>query len=184
MDALKKLVSLLPTDFPASIFAVVHIAPWADSELPRILNHNGGLPAVHPRSGDPIKPGRIYIAPPDYHLLLQKDSIQLWRGPKESRHRPAVNPLFRSAAVNFKKRVIGVILSGALDDGAAGLWWIKEFGGLAVVQDPQEAPFPDMPQSALEHVAVDHVLRLTEMAALLIELAAHERSRVRRMRRR
>ena len=180
--ALRMLVSLLPRDLPASVFAVVHIPPWGNSELPAILNYNGHLPAVHPRSGQPIQPGLIYIAPPDQHLLLQKDRVQLWRGPKENRHRPAVNPLFRSAAVVFKKRVVGVVLSGALDDGTTGLWWIKEFGGVTVVQDPKEAAFPEMPWSAMEHVAVDHVLDLNGIAALLTELARGSSS-VRRARR-
>jgi two-component system chemotaxis response regulator CheB len=176
VDALQSLISFLPSDLPAAIFAVVHIAPWAHSELPHILNHNGHIPAEHPRSGELITAGRIYIAPPDYHMILQKDSVQLWRGPKENRHRPAVNPLFRSAAVNFKKRVVGVILSGSLDDGAAGLWWVKDFGGVAIVQDPQEATFPDMPQSAIEHVSVDYVLPLEKIATLLKELTT-ERSK-------
>ncbi len=181
VEALQRLISLLPRDLPASVFVVLHLAPWAKSELPHILNYNGNLPALHPRSGQLIQPGRVYIAPPDYHMLLQKDSVHLWRGPKENTHRPAINPLFRSAAVTFKKRVAGVVLSGALDDGSAGLWWVKEFGGVAVVQDPREAAFPEMPENAIQHVDVDHVLALTGIADLITSLAT-ERSLARRKR--
>lgn len=171
VEALKQLVSFLPSDLPAAVFAVLHITPWADSMLPSILNHNGHLRAVHPVSPQPIEPGTIYIAPPDQHLILEKDSVQLWHGPKENLHRPAINPLFRSAAVYFKERVAGVILSGTRDDGSAGLWWVKEFGGVAVVQDPKEAQFPDMPRSAIEHVAVDYILNVAGIGALLAKLA-------------
>ena len=170
VEALKKLVGMLPHDLAASIFIVLHVTPWAHSQLPEILNYNGNLPALHPRSGQAIEARRIFIAPPDYHMILGKDRIKLWRGPKENMHRPAVNPLFRSAAVNYKKRVVGIILSGTLDEGSAGLWWVKEFGGLAVVQDPREAKFPDMPENAMKHVAVDHILDLEGIAALLKEV--------------
>lgn len=172
MEALKSLVDLLPHDFPAPVFVVLHVTPRSPSQLPAILNYNGNLAALHPRPGQSIEPGRIFIAPPDYHMLLQKDKVELWHGPKENMHRPAVNPLFRSAAVNFKKRVVGIILSGTLDDGSAGLWWVKEFGGLTVVQDPNTAKFPDMPQSAIQHVAVDYVLDLEGIADLLKEVTA------------
>lgn len=181
VEALLALVGMLSHDLPASVFVVLHTTPWSPSQLPQILNYNGNLPALHPESGQLIEPRRIFIAPPDYHMLLHKDHIQLWHGPKENMHRPAVNPLFRSAAINFKKRVIGIILSGTMDDGTAGLWWVKEFGGLAVVQDPATAKFPDMPQSAIEHVAVDHILNLQRIAALVNELAA-EKSAVRKTR--
>lgn len=181
VEALKALVSFLPSDLPASVFAVLHITPWADSLLPRILDHNGRLPAQHPISGQPILPGNVYVAPPDQHMLLEKDSIRLWHGPKENLHRPAINPLFRSAAVHFKQRVIGVILSGTRDDGSAGLWWVKEFGGLTVVQDPSEAGFSDMPRSAIEHVAVDHVLDLAGIGTLLTELAVDAEPKKRRI---
>ena len=181
VEALRALVGMLPHDLAASIFIVVHVAPWSPSKLPQILNYNGNLPAVHPTSGQAVEPGRIFIAPPDYHMILEKDRIKLWRGPKENMHRPAVNPLFRSAAVNYKKRVVGIILSGTMDEGTAGLWWVKEFGGLAVVQDPREAKFPDMPQNAMKHVAVDHMLDLEGIAILLKEVTA-DGSPVRKMR--
>jgi two-component system chemotaxis response regulator CheB len=119
-----------------------------------------------------MKPDHIYVAPPDYHLLIESDhTLNLWRGPKENNFRPAINPLFRSAAVVFNERVAGVILSGVLDDGVAGLWWIKRYGGVALVQDPEEAQFGDMPRSALEYVEVDHVGRITQLSNTLAQLA-------------
>jgi two-component system chemotaxis response regulator CheB len=181
VEALQALVAMIPNDLAASIFIVLHMTPWSHSQLPQILNYNGNLPALYPTSAQAIEAGRIFIAPPDYHMILEKDRIKLWRGPKENMHRPAVNPLFRSAAVNYKKRVVGIILSGTLDEGSAGLWWVKDFGGLAVVQDPREAKFPDMPQNAMKHVAVDHILDLEGIAALLREVTV-DGSPVRKMR--
>jgi two-component system chemotaxis response regulator CheB len=183
VEALKQLVSYLPPDLPAAVFAVLHISPWTESLLPKILDHTGTLPAQHPVSGQRFWPGNIYVAPPDQHMLLEKDTIRLWRGPKENLHRPAVNPLFRSAAVYYKERVTGVVLSGARDDGSAGLWWIKEFGGLALVQEPKEAAFADMPQSAIEHVAVDYVAPVAGLARILTE-AGEEADTVRKKSRR
>ena len=116
-------------------------------------------------------------------MLINKDRIQLWHGPKENQHRPAANALFRSAAVAYGKRVVGVVLSGLLDDGSTGLWWVKEFGGMAVVQDPQQAAFSSMPENAIEHVAVDHVLPIEEIATLLRSVMADDES-VRKVRRR
>ena len=126
----------------------------------------------HPEHHEPIEQGHIYVAPPDYHMLIQpNESITLWHGPKESNFRPAINPLFRSAADTYKQRVIGILLSGALDDGVAGLWWIKRHGGVAMVQDPNDAQFPNMPRSALQHVPVDHVLPVSAMPNVLIQMA-------------
>ena len=170
VEALQQLTSGLPADLPAAIFIVMHLPTWCKSELPEIVTRSGGPIALEAQAEQPFQMGRIYIAPPDHHLLLERDSIRLWRGPKENRHRPAINALFRSAAVAHKNRVIGVILSGALDDGSAGLWWIKQFGGLAVVQDPNGARFPSMPRSALEHVDVDYVVGLRDMGPLLATL--------------
>lgn len=171
---MKELVSQLPPDLPAAVFVVLHITPWADSLLPNIADQTGRLPAQHPVSGQRFLPGNLYVAPPDQHMLLEKNSIRLWRGPKESLHRPAINTLFRSAAVYYKQRVAGVVLSGTRDDGSAGLWWIREFGGLALVQDPNEAAFADMPQSAIEHVAVDYVAPVAGIARILAEAAMEE----------
>jgi two-component system, chemotaxis family, protein-glutamate methylesterase/glutaminase len=147
---------------------------WTHSELPHVLARSGALPASHARHNELIEHGKIYVAPPDYHLLVEKQRSLLWRGPKENRHRPAVNALFRSAAVAYGERVTGVILTGALEDGSAGLWWVRRYGGAAMVQDPEEATFPDMPRSALEHVDTAYVARLREMGALLTGLANGE----------
>ena len=171
-EALKALAGGLPPDLPAALFIVLHIGPNGLGILPEILQRAGPLPAANARQGEPIRPGRIYVAPPDHHLLLEPSGhVRLSRGPKENRFRPAVDPLFRSAALAFGPRVVGVVLSGHLDDGTAGLWAIKDRGGTAVVQRPEDALAPSMPRSALAHVAVDHCLSLKEMGPLLAELA-------------
>ena len=123
------------------------------------------------RDGDPLTHGRIYVAPPDYHLLLNGETVRLWRGPRENRLRPAINALFRSAAVEYRERVTGVVLSGSLDDGATGLWWVKRHGGCTIVQDPSEAEFPHMPRHALQYVQVDYVARAGEIGPLLATIA-------------
>jgi two-component system chemotaxis response regulator CheB len=135
------------------------------------LTRRGNLPAVHPRNGEPIQNRRIYVAPPDHHLLVDPAIVRVTHGPRENGHRPAVDPLFRTAARAYGPQVIGVILSGSLDDGTAGLLAIKGRGGIAVVQDPAEALYAGMPQSAIEHTQVDHIVRLAELGPLLIRLA-------------
>ena len=171
VEALVQLVSRLPRDLPAAVFVVLHIPAHTASRLPRILERNGSLPALHPRHGDPIEHGRIYVAPPDQHLLVEQGRIVLAHGPRENGHRPAVDPLFRTAARAYGPRVVGVVVSGMLDDGTAGLAAIKLRGGTAVVQDPEEALFSGMPRSAIENVAVDHCLSLAEIGPLLARLA-------------
>jgi two-component system chemotaxis response regulator CheB len=170
--ALTKLFCELSNPIPAAVFVVMHIAPWYRSGLPKILALNGTLNASHPENNQLIQHGRIYIAPPDHHLLIEPDEhIALWHGPKENNFRPAINPLFRSAADTYKERVVGVLLTGALDDGVAGLAWIKRHRGITVVQDPSDAQFPSMPRSALLHVSVDYVLPLSKIPNLLSQLA-------------
>lgn len=171
VQVLHEILPMLPRDLPAAVFVVVHMPPWHKSRLPFVLSRNGSMPAEHAEGGERIRYGRIYVAPPDQHLYIEDDRVHLWRGPKENRHRPAINVLFRSAAVGYRKRVAGVILSGSLDDGTAGLWWIKHFGGIAMIQDPQEAQFDDMPRSALEHVDPDYVLRAAAIPPMLLKLA-------------
>lgn len=171
VETLLKLVKTLPADLPASLFVVLHIPAQSPSLLPEILNRAGTLHAIHPKDNTKIEHGHIYIAPPDHHLLLAKDHIHIARGPKENRHRPAVDPLFRSAALTYGQRVVGVVLTGALDDGTAGLMAIKRRGGIAVVQDPQDALYPSMPRSALEHIQVDYCVPLSGMGAILTHLA-------------
>src|SRR4051812_6671548 len=136
MEALQKLVAELPSGLPAALFIVWHLAPGVRSVLPEILTRTGRLQAVHPADGDRIQGGRIYVAPNDCHMLVEDGYVRIARGPKENRFRPAVDPLFRSAAYIYGPRVVGVVLSGALDDGTAGLWTIKLRGGVAVAQDP------------------------------------------------
>ena len=167
MEALQKLVARFPADLPASIFVVWHLSPGAKSILPSILTKAGKLQAVHPKDGDRIERGRIYVAPNDHHMLLESGYIRITRGPKENRFRPAVDPLFRSAAYVYGPRCIGVVLTGALDDGTAGLWTIKLRGGTSIVQEPEEALIRSMPLNALENVAVDHKLPVAEIGELI-----------------
>jgi len=174
---LQRVVAGLPADLPAAVFVVMHQPSWHKSELPRVLSHKSSLPVLHAEPDQAFQRGRIYVAPPDYHLLVEHERIRLWRGPKENRHRPAVNALFRSAAVAHQRRVIGAILSGALDDGSTGLWWVKHFGGVAIVQDPSDATFAEMPRNAMEHVAVDHVVGASAMGPLLASLTNGDISR-------
>jgi two-component system chemotaxis response regulator CheB len=136
-----------------------------------MLSGAGRLPADTASNGIPIKPGRIVVAAPDRHLMLESDRIAITHGPRENRHRPCIDVLFRSAAVNFGTRVIGLVLSGRLDDGSAGLWSIKRCGGDAIVQDPKDAEYPDMPRNAMDAVQVDYVDAADDIAARLIELA-------------
>jgi two-component system chemotaxis response regulator CheB len=171
IEVLAELVGGLPRDFPGSLFVVVHFPGSVTSTLPHILSRAGPLPAHHPRDGEAIEPGRIYVAPPDCHLHISDNRIRLTRGPKENGHRPAIDPLFRTAALSYGPRVRGLILSGNLNDGTAGLLRIKQLGGLAIVQDPESALYQGMPRSALEHVAVDHVLPVHEIAGHVAELA-------------
>lgn len=170
VEALKTFVHEISTDLPGAIFVVLHIPAEYPSALPEILSHAGRLPALHPANGSPIEHRRVYVAPPDWHMLIERGSIYLVHGPKENRHRPAIDPLFRSAAVAYGQRVVGVVLTGMLNDGTAGLLAIKRMGGVTVVQDPLEAPYPDMPSSALQHMKVDYCLRLEAIGALVNKL--------------
>jgi two-component system chemotaxis response regulator CheB len=168
VQALQRLTSKLPGDFPAAVFVVLHLWPGSPSYLAAILGRAGPLPVSEAVNGAPIRKGEIFVAPTDFHLLLEEGVINVVHGPRENRARPAINPLFRSAASVFRNRVIGVILTGTLDDGAAGLWAIKQCGGLAVVQS--DAAFDQMPRSAIESVAVDYQVPLDEIAPLLSRL--------------
>ena len=168
---LRQLLSELPADYPAAVFIVVHLAPEAPTVLHTVLNRVSNIPVGLARSGARICTGTVTVACPDLHLLLERDRVIVARGPRENRHRPAIDVLFRSAAVAFGRRVIGVVLSGMLDDGAAGLWAIKQRGGAAVVQDPDDAEFPDMPKNALQATLVDHRLPVREMSSVLMRLA-------------
>ncbi len=155
--ALQELVASLPVGFKVPIFIVQHIPPTSTSMMPQILSRVGLLKAVHPRDGDPIEEGHIYLAPPDHHMLVERDRILIKKGPKENRFRPSIDALFRSAAYNYGSRVIGIVLTGLLDDGTSGMWSVKRLGGLGIVQQPQDAAYPSMPASVLEYVDVDYV---------------------------
>jgi two-component system, chemotaxis family, protein-glutamate methylesterase/glutaminase len=172
LEALRVLVAALPRDFSAALAVVMHMSPQSPGVIHEILSRSGPLPAVSARTGERLHAGRIYVAPPDHHLLIEPGRARLTKGPKENRFRPAVDPLFRSAAQIYGPRAIGVVLSGNLDDGTAGLWTIKRLGGTAIVQDPADAMYPGMPQSALAHVAVDHCVPLAEIAPLLVQLTS------------
>jgi len=170
LEALRVLVGGLPPDFSASIFVVLHTSPEAPGMLADILDRFGTLPAKTAKDGERIRPGTIYVAPPDRHLLVEPNLVRVTRGPKENRFRPAVDPLFRSAAQTYGPRVVGVILTGYLDDGTAGLWTVKQLGGTAVVQDPADALVPSMPLNAVTHVKVDYCVPMEEIPQLLVRL--------------
>ena len=172
IDALRSIVSGLPADFAPALFVVVHSAPNSPGVLASILQRAGRLAAVVVRSREAIREGTIYVAAPDRHLLVDTNWAIATRGPKENHFRPAVDPLFRSAAQTFGPGVIGVILSGGLNDGRAGLLSVKQHGGTAIVQDPATALYPSMPQSALSEVDVDHCVPVKDIAPLLIRLAS------------
>lgn len=171
VEALRAVVAGLPPDLPAAVLVVLHIPSRAPSALPGILDRAGPLPALPARHGALIQPGMIYVAPADHHLLIRDGHLGLSAGPTENGHRPAIDPLFRSAAVAFGAGTIGVVLSGARDDGTAGLTEIVNQGGQAVVQDPEDALHRSMPASALRHVGTAHVLPAAKIGALLGELA-------------
>ncbi len=170
VEALTEIMGTLPVDLPAAIFVALHLGPGRSS-MPEILTRAGKLPAGHPVHREPIRRGRIYVAPPDRHLRVGNGQLLLEQGPKENGHRPAIDVLFRSAAQVYGPRVVGVVLTGNLDDGTAGLLEIKKMGGLAVVQDPEEADYPGMPKNAVESVCVDHVMPLPALGSLLVRLA-------------
>jgi two-component system chemotaxis response regulator CheB len=172
IEALRTLAAALPQDFPAPICVVVHTSPQAPGVLDAILSRAGVLAAINAVNHQRLEPGRIYVAPPDFHLIIEPGIVRVTKGPRENRFRPAIDPLFRSAAQVYGPRAIGVILTGSLDDGTDGLWAIKQLGGCAIVQDPDDAMFPSMPQSAIDHVTVDYVLPLSEIAPVLVRLTA------------
>jgi two-component system chemotaxis response regulator CheB len=174
VGGLQQLIGRLPAGFGASIFVVLHLPQTGTSVLPSILNRAGKLAVVHAVDGDPIVPGHVYVAPPGFHLTLERHGMRVTRGARENGHRPAIDPLFRSAALAFGPRVAGVVLSGLLDDGTVGLREIKRAGGVALVQDPTDTPWPSMPQNALDHVQIDHCARPAAIGDILVNLVAGE----------
>jgi two-component system chemotaxis response regulator CheB len=169
LDALTKLIEQLPQDFPAPVLIVMHISPDATGDvLLDALNKHGNLPCVHAVHGEPAKPGYVYLAPSDHHLMIDETgSLLVTKGATENRSRPGIDPLFRSAAVAFGNRVTGIILTGYLDDGTAGLIAIQRCGGTCIVQDPKEAQYPDMPKHALSQVKAGYCVPIAEMGSVL-----------------
>lgn len=170
VEAVARLVAALPARFPAAVLVTVHVSASTPSVLPAILARAGRLPAAAAANGESVVPGRIYVAPPDRHLVVRGGRVWSDRGPREHHSRPAVDPMFRSVAAECGERAIGVVLTGALDDGTAGLIAIKRAGGVAVVQDPDTALHRGMPASAAAHVDVDALLPLEGIAPYLVSV--------------
>lgn len=171
---MQQLCARLPNNLAASIMVAMHTSPHSDGLLPRVLSRAGPVPAVHPKDRQQIRKGQIYVAPPDNHLIVERGFVRLIKGPRENHNRPAIDPLFRSAAVAYGPRVIGVILTGLLDDGTSGLMVVRRHGGAAIVQDPKTAMFPAMPSSALDRVPDAYVRSIDEIPGLLLKLISEQ----------
>jgi two-component system chemotaxis response regulator CheB len=174
IEALQQLLGGLPADLDAAVLIVIHTSNHSGSLLPGILQRCSRLPVSHPEDGAPIQRGCVYVAPPNYHMIVDGDLIRVMQGARENLHRPAIDPLFRSAAASYGRRVIGVVLTGLLDDGTSGLMVVDAHGGEAIVQDPKTAMFASMPASALQHVPGAQVLPLPEIAGRLVQLVRAE----------
>ncbi|MEW6117027.1 MAG: chemotaxis protein CheB [Nitrospirota bacterium] len=167
IEAVSKIISTLPPDIPAPLFVVLHVGPGSHGVLDQIFSRAGSLKAKYAENGEQFRNGTVYIAPADFHLIVKDGHVLLTRGPRENLARPAIDPLFRSAAASHDSHMIGVVLSGMLDDGTAGLYTVKRCGGITCVQDPADASYPDMPRNAIENVKVDYVLPAVQMGPLL-----------------
>ena len=175
MAAMKKLVAQFQNDFPAPIFLVNHMSAETTGEaLVKVLNDSSSLTCVHAHDEQAFKSGHIYLAPSDHHMLIVEGKILVTKGARENRSRPAIDPLFRSAAVAYGNRVIGIILTGYLDDGTSGMMAIKRCGGVCIAQDPLDADYPDMPQSVIANVGTDYCVPVAQMGALLSDLVSRE----------
>jgi two-component system chemotaxis response regulator CheB len=172
VGALQELVHGLPADYSGTVFIVLHTGPG--SILPELLNRSGKIKTSNAEDNAAFAPNRIYVAPPNRHLLIHDGVMKLDAGARENRSRPSIDPLFRSAARAHRARVVGVILTGTLDDGSAGLFAVKSRGGVAIVQDPAEASSPEMPLNAMRNVKADYCVPLSEIPALLVKLASLE----------
>ncbi len=170
LEVLQRITAALPLDFPASIFVVMHLSADYPSLLPNLLKRWAPLPVSSPEDLEPIERSHIYVARPDHHLQIEDSKIRVQRGPRENRHRPAIDPLFRSAAREYGPLVVGVLLSGLLDDGSAGLFAIKQRGGITIVQDPSEALWKEMPKHAITYAKPQYVLPSRDIAPQLVEL--------------
>ena len=173
ITAMQRVLGSLPSDLAASVLLVLHLSEHHPTEIEKVLSKAGQLPASIAVDGQPMLHGHVYIAPPNRHLLISGDSLRLGVGPRENSFRPSIDALFRSCvAAGMSGRTIAVVLSGFLDDGAAGLQVLQLHGGIAVVQDPKDAEQPDMPLNALRQVAADHVCSAEDMGALIARLAS------------
>lgn len=168
--ALLALAKTLPADFAAPIFIVLHVGADLPCILPQLLCSVSKLKARYPQNGELIEPGIMYVAPPGHQLLLKGDRVLATQGPKENGFRPCIDVLFRSAARTYGRRVIGIVLTGFLNDGAQGLWWVQRCGGLTIVQDPHDAEQPAMPTHALALVTPDYTVPLAQLGPLLVRL--------------
>ncbi|WP_407572870.1 chemotaxis protein CheB [Deinococcus altitudinis] len=177
IQPLINLAKGLPADFRAAVCIVIHISAHNPSYFPEILARAGPLPATHAQHLGRIESGHVYCAPPRHHLLIENGHFRITTGPKENGVRPAIDPLFRSAAHQQGSNVIGVVMSGMLDDGASGLWAIRHSGGITVVQDPNDAEYDSMPRSALNHVDADYTVRSQNLASLMIDLVSESAQR-------
>jgi two-component system chemotaxis response regulator CheB len=171
IEALRRLVAQLPSDFPAAVLVVLHLPPKGTSVLPQILDRAGALPALAAEEGAAVEGGHVYVAPPDCHLLVEDGHLRLDHGARTNGHRPAIDPLFRSVATSYGEASAGVVLSGVLDDGTAGLMAIKQAGGVTLAQDPAEALYDMMPRTAIEVVSPDHVGTAEQLGKVLAEIA-------------
>jgi two-component system chemotaxis response regulator CheB len=169
VEALSRFVRSLPADTSAAVLVVLHVAATGTSVLPSILARHCALPVASPRDGEPLRAGHVYVARPDFHLLVEHDRLRVLNGPRENGHRPAIDVTMRSAALAYDGATAGVVLSGTRDDGTAGLLAIKQHGGYALVQDPDEALYDGMPRSAIAHVEVDAVLPVADIGPWLME---------------
>lgn len=164
----------LPPDLPAAIFIVLHVRPDIPSQLPAILNRAGQIPVAHAVDSEPIRRSRVYVAPPGMQTYVNGSRIGVRRGPHENLHRPAIDPLFRTAAHHYGSRVVGIILSGAMGDGAAGLQAVKRGGGIAIVQDPDDATFPSMPETAMAAIQPDFCVPVAQLAPIVLDLVGED----------
>jgi len=174
LEPLRRVIERLPADFPGTILVTIHLSPHSPGHLAEMLSTTTGIPVSYATDGQRIQPGRVLVAPPDRHLVVEDGIVRLSNGPRENRSRPAIDPMFRSAAVAYREGVVAVLLSGLLDDGADGMIAVKRAGGCAIVQDPAEAAYPDMPQAALRHAEVDEVLAAAAIGPRLVELSREE----------
>jgi two-component system chemotaxis response regulator CheB len=174
---IERVLSVLPNDLPAAVFVVIHTAAEGPRLLSDVLSRMSSLPVAYAADGDPIRNSRVYLAPPDHHLLLDEGRVRVTRGPRENRHRPAIDPLFRSAARAYRSRVVAVLFSGLLDDGTAGVKVVGRNGGVSIVQDPEEARFAAMPRNAVRNDSPQYVLPVRQIGPTVVELVVKGKRR-------